>query len=131
MDNTFEPSEKLYRAVYPPEIADIFWKRDGSISSAAFADPHGLSVDRGDYRDDEVVVSDMRRKFAGHIISLYVKNCSDTKAVVLYLPSSSNPYHCQIHGSESSVMLSKPQRRHLARCAVILTPRPLPAAGRI
>ena len=57
MDNTFEPSEKLYRAVYPPEIADIFWKRDGSISSAAFADPHGLSVDRGDYRDDEVVVS--------------------------------------------------------------------------
>ena len=78
MDNTFEPSEKLYRAVYPPEIADIFWKRDSSISSAAFADPHGLSVDRGDYRDDAVVVSDMHRKFAGHIISLYVKNCSDT-----------------------------------------------------
>ncbi len=125
MDNTFENSEKLYRAVYPPEIVDIFWKIDGSISSAAFADPNGLSVDRGNGREDEEVIVDMRSRFIGHIISLYVKNCLDVQALVLYKPSSSSPYHSEIHGSSSSTLLSKSQRRHLAKCAVILTPRPL------
>ena len=125
MDNSFKNTEKLYRAVYPPEVADIFWKRDGSISSAAFADPSGLSVDRGNYRSDEEVVTEMRKKFAGHIISLYVKNCTDIKAVVQYKPSRSNKYHSEIHGSESSALLSKSQRRYLAVNAHILTPRPI------
>lgn len=127
MDNTFDNTEKLYRAVYPPDIADIFWKKDGSISSAAFADPKGLSVDRGDHRDDSEVVTSMRKKFNGHIISIYVKNCMDVQAVVLYTPSRSNPYHSEIHGSPSSIPLSKSQRRYLAKCADILTPRPLQA----
>ena len=125
MDNTFNSNEKLYRAVYPPEVADIFWKRDGSVSSAAFADPKGLSVDRGDYRTDNDVLKSMRKLFKGHIISLYVKNCSDVHAPVCYLPSRSNPYHSEIHGSTTSLLLSKSQRRHLAQNAVILTPRPL------
>ena len=125
MDNTFNNTEKLYRAVYPPEVADIFWKKDGSISSAAFADPKGLSVDRGNYRPDAEVLESMRKKFNGHIISLYVKNCVDTGAVVIYSPSKTNPYHSEIHGNEKTILLSKSQRRFLAQKAVILTPRPL------
>ncbi|MBQ6639059.1 MAG: hypothetical protein IKN45_00285 [Lachnospiraceae bacterium] len=125
MDNTFQNTEKLYRAVYPPEVADIFWKKDGSISSAAFADPKGLSVERGDYRKDNDVISSMRKKFSGHIISLYVKNCTDTGAVVIYTPSRTNIYHSEIHGNEKTALLSKSQRRYLANHAVILTPRPL------
>ena len=125
MDKSFKNTEKVYRAVYPPEIADIFWKIDGSISSAAFADPKGLSVDRGDYRTDEEVLTTMRSRFNGHIVSLYVKNCTDVKALVKYLPSRSNRYHSEIHGSDSMPLLSKSQRRHLAKSAVILTPRPL------
>ncbi len=42
MDESFNINEKLYRAVYPPEVMQMYWKRDGSVSSAAFADPHGL-----------------------------------------------------------------------------------------
>ena len=125
MDNTFNNTEKFYRAVYPPEVADIFWKKDGSISSAAFADPKGLSVDRGNYRPDAEVLESMRKKFNGHIISLYVKNCVDTGAVVIYSPSKPNPYHSEIHGNEKTILLSKSQRRFLAQKAVILTPRPL------
>ena len=115
MDNTFQNTEKLYRAVYPPEVADIFWKKDGSISSAAFADPKGLSVERGDYRKDNDVISSMRKKFSGHIISLYVKNCTDTGAVVIYTPSRTNIYHSEIHGNEKTALLSKSQRRYLAK----------------
>ena len=126
MDNSFKNTEKIYRAVYPPEVADIYWKSDGSVSSAAFADPNGLSVDRGDYRPDDEVLNSMRKKFNGHIISLYVKNCIDTDALVIYLPSKTNPYHSEIHGNESTVLLSKSQRRFLAKKAVILTPQPLP-----
>ncbi len=125
MDNSFANTEKLYRAIYPPEIADIFWKIDGSISSAAFADPKGLSVDRGNYRTDDEVLGSMRSRFKGHIVSLYVKNCTDVNALVKFLPSRSNKYHSEIHGSETLPLLSKSQRRHLARSAVILTPRPL------
>ena len=125
MDNSFENTEKLYRAVYPPEVVDVFWKKDGRISSAAFADPKGLSVDRGNYRSDDEVLSDMRSRFIGHIFSIYVKNCTDVQACVKYLPSKNNIYHSEIHGSMNSVLLTKSQRRHLALNAVILTPRPL------
>lgn len=120
MDDHFKKDEKLYRAVYPPEVMDMFWKRDGSISSAAFADADGLSVDRGYYRSDMEVIHDMESRFDGHIISLYVKNCLDTGAIVEYLPSRSNKYHSEIHGSPTNLLLSKSQRRFLARKAVIV-----------
>lgn len=120
MDNMFNSSEKLYRAVYPPEITDIFWRRDGSVSSAAFADPRGLSVDRGDYRLDSEVSADMHKRFSGSIIRLYVKNCRDTGAVIHYLPSRNNPYHSEIHGSETNKLLSKQQRHYLAKKATII-----------
>ena len=120
MNDIFEKNEKLYRAVYPPEIAEMYWKKDGTVSSAAFADPKGLSIDRGDYRSDESVVSSMQERFTGHIISLYVKNCMDIGARILYKPSNANLYHSEIHGSVDTPLLSKTQRHHLARKAVII-----------
>ena len=36
MDNTFDESESLYRAVYPPEVNRIYWKDENHISSAVF-----------------------------------------------------------------------------------------------
>ena len=120
MNDVFPKAERLYRTVYPPELSHMYWKKDGSVSSAAFADPKGLSVDRGDDRTDETVAADMRNRFTGEIIRVYVKNCVDVGAVVRYLPSKTNPYHSEIHGSESTPLLSKSQRRHLAMKAVIV-----------
>ncbi len=120
MDKTFKSDEKLYRAVYPPELVAMYWKRDGSLSSAAFADPKGLSVDRGNYRSDDEVASDMSKRFTGRIIRLYVKNCTDIGAKVKYLPSSNNKYHSEIHGSEETVLLSKQQRLFLSHKAAVV-----------
>ena len=114
MDESFNINEKLYRAVYPPEVMQMYWKRDGSVSSAAFADPYGLSVDRGDYREDEEVVSEMKKRFAGSILFVYVKNCREAGAIIYYLPSKKNIYHSEIHGSKDCKLLSKHQRRYLA-----------------
>ncbi len=120
LDNKFKLNEKLYRAVYPPEITEMFWRKDGSISSAAFADPKGLSVDRGYHRSDNDVVTVMQERFTGRIVSLYVKNCLDIGAALKYLPSAVNPYHSEIHGSDNTLLLSKQQRLSLARKAVIV-----------
>ena len=46
MAELFDMYERLYRAVYPPNIMPLFWKEDGQLSSAAFKDKKGLSVER-------------------------------------------------------------------------------------
>ena len=46
MTEQFDIYERLYRAVYPPEIMPMFWKENGEISSAVFKDKRGLSVER-------------------------------------------------------------------------------------
>ncbi len=50
MTDQFEANEKLFRAVYPPNIIPMFWKENGEISSAAFKDKKGLSVERAGNR---------------------------------------------------------------------------------
>lgn len=117
MDNTFENTEKLYRAVYPPSHPGMFWKKDGRISPSAFADPKGLSVERGFYRKSEEIIKKMKKTFSGCIVSFSVHNCRDVDAVVKYLPSKNNDYHSEVHGSDTVVLLSKSQRFHLAKVA--------------
>ena len=41
----------------------MFWRKDGTVSSAAFTDKQGLSVERGDFREDENVIEEMRKFF--------------------------------------------------------------------
>jgi hypothetical protein len=117
MDNTFKDPERLYRAVYPPSHPGMFWKKDGRISPAAFADPHGLSVERGFYRESEEIVKKMKKKFSGCIVSLCVRDCRDVGAVVKYKPTKDNDYHSEIHSSDTVVLLNKSQRFHLAEMA--------------
>ncbi len=118
MDNIFEDAERLYRAVYPPSHPGMYWKKDGSLSSAAFADPKGLSVERGFYRVAEEIIKKMRMRFSGCIISLSVGDCREVEAVVKYMPSKDNEYHSEIHSSNTVVLLNKSQRYHLAKVAV-------------
>jgi len=120
MDNNFSAEEKLYRAVYPPNQKEMFWKNDGTLSSAAFADNRGLSVNRGDFRDDSAVVEEMLKRFSGCIVYVKAESCFEASASVKYLPSKDNPYHSEIHGSDAVIPLSKTQRRYLAQKAVMV-----------
>lgn len=120
MDALFLSDEKLYRAVLPNPM---FWKDNGKLSSAAFLSKHGgCSVDRGDYREDNTVVLDMRnRNFKGSIIAVTVQACYDTLAVPVYAPSRNNIYHSEIHGSSEREHLTPAQRKHLADSVVIVS----------
>ena len=120
MNQNFDDDEYLYRTVYPPEIKDMFWKANGELSSAAFADKRGLSVDRGDYRENDVVIADILRRLTGYIVSFTVGICREVNAEVCYLPSRNNPYHSEIHGSKEELLLNKAQRRYLAQRAQIV-----------
>lgn len=116
MDDNFNDSEILYRAVYPPSHPGMFWKKNGKLSPAAFADPKGLSVERGFYRKTEEVVDKMKSFYKGCIISVSVGDCRETEAVVRYMPTN-NEYHSEIHGSDTVKLLNKSQRLHLAEKA--------------
>ena len=119
MDNHFEPDEKLYRAVLPDSV---FWKLNGSVSSAAFLSRKGgCSVDRGFYRDDVAIILDMKqRKFKGSVITVTVQNCNDVMAVTVYAPSKANAWHSEIHGSRENEKLTTGQRKHLAEAAIVV-----------
>ena len=120
MDEIFLPDELLFRAVYPPELAAMFWCKDGSVSSAAFADPKGLSVERGYYRENSRIIESMSKRFTGIIVALSVSDCVSVRALVLYLPSKTNPFHSEIHGSEKEPLLSKSQRLYLSKRAKLM-----------
>ena len=111
MDSTFEKKEKLYRAVLPRFIYD---KMDGRISSAAFKDAKGLSVDRGYHRADSVVIDAMRKRLRGSIVSVTVGQCFEINAIVKYCPSPINIYHSEIHGGTDRIVLSSSQSKRLA-----------------
>lgn len=119
MDSTFVDSEKLYRAVFPESYAKMFWKKDGSVSSAAFLDAEGLSVERGDSRSDAAVIEDMQKFFKGCIVSVTVEQCRSVDAALKYKPTKRSRYHTEIHGSETIALLSSSQRKRLASAAKI------------
>ena len=103
MDNNFDGGEALYRAVLP---SSSYIKEDGSISSGAFKDKKGLSVDRGNYRSDREVVDNMKHRLNGRIAKFYVQDCYDVEAVPMYLPEEDDEFHSEIHKSSSEIRLS-------------------------
>ena len=118
LNSVFLPDERLYRAVRPDSI---FWKEDGSLTSAAFKDKNGLSVQRGDYRADKEVVEEMMRiGFEGRIVRVDVSDCNDANAIVVYVPMDDNEYHSEIHSSNDKILLTSGQARQLARSAVVI-----------
>ena len=118
MGETFDEREKLLRAVWPPTKKPNFWQ-NGRLSSAALKDKNGLSVERTYDRTVSDAVSVMIQRLQGLIVSITVSDCHAVQACIKYKPTKANPYHSEIHGSESEIMLSDVQALLLARSAVL------------
>lgn len=116
----FEEMELLLRAVWPANQRPDFW-RNGKLSSAAFKDKRGLSVNRVYDQSLQEAVNFIRKTLAGVIVSLTVKDCNTVQAYVKYCPSSDNKYHSEIHGSKTEIMLSDNQALSLARKAILVS----------
>lgn len=116
MDELFEQREKLLRAVRPPDRRPDFWV-NGKLSSAALKDKRGLSVDRTYDRTLESAIEFMKSRLEGYIVSISVPACNLAQVCLKYLPSRDDVYHCEIHGSETEIVLSDLQALLLARAA--------------
>lgn len=114
LNNKFEDTENLFRAIYPENKKPSFWK-NGKLSSAAFKDKNGLSVDRSGDRSNEQVYRAFRNRFEGHIFYLNVKDCREIGIFLKYLPSKNNIYHCELHKDEYKKELTDSQCKKIAR----------------
>ena len=111
----FNEDELLLRAV---RMSPDYWRND-KLSSAAFKDAHGLSVERTHTRTVQECITHIRSYLKGSIVSLSLEDCASVKAIVRYKPTT-NIYHCEIHGSHDRVVLDTPQAFELANRAKIV-----------
>lgn len=119
MDQNFPDEEKLYRAVQP---AHLLTKGNGKVSSAAFKDKRGMSVLRGDNRDDAAVDAELHNNLGDDKSTAVFRvcHCREVKAVPVYKPSRMSVYHSEVHGSVTELVLSPIQRKHLAEASYLL-----------
>ena len=122
MDEHFEPDELLFRAVRPD---NMYWKVPGEkLSSAAFKDSHGLSVDRAGGRTIAESAECLKTRMEGTIAYLPVSKCNDVNAIVKYLPIPNiNIWHSEIYGSSNNnLALTSSQAKKIADAAKLYIP---------
>lgn len=117
MDDTFKDEEKLYRAVVPK---DMYFKENGTLTSAAFKDSSGCSVDRGDNRTDEEAAIFMKKNLEGEIYRIQVSNCREKEIHIQYEPEEENPYHSALYKNSAKEKMTQGQCKHLASVAVLV-----------
>ncbi len=113
--NDFCTNEKLLRAV-----RQVLLKRNNRPSSAAFKPRkgEGLSVDRTADRDMPTSVKFITSNLEGSIFSVTMMDCENAHAKPKYRPRKWNPYHSEIHKSETVVELDEEQALFFAENAV-------------
>lgn len=87
MDETFAPEEQLYRGLHSIWIED-----DNSVSSAAFKDSNGVSVDRDGGRPEQNCIDrlvDNLPQIEG-VGKLSSQDVVDSGALPVYLPEKDN-----------------------------------------
>lgn len=124
MNKTIADTEFLYRGI----IEEWFDKENNRISSAAFKDKKGVSVDRdGNERKEkeckEAILSIERkppRKPFDIVCKLLTKQVRESGAFVKHCPSINNKYHSEIHNSEKEIPISSSKARALSKIAQII-----------
>ena len=123
MEAEIQEYEYLLRAVDLPGRRPDYWEPDGRISTAAFKDDRGLSVDRTGERSLEDSVEYASSHLRGVIASVAATDCQKVETKLFYKPSKSNPYHTEIHQSSTTIELSPIQALYLRdHCIIVRNP---------
>lgn len=120
----FKDDERFFRRIpNQPTYIKINENGEKNISSAAFKDSAGCSVDRQAGRDTEVIQNNLYIRFcqtpAGicAVADVLFSDCCGVNAVVKEKPTEDNPFHCEIHRSTTQIQLSSSQAKKLAKNA--------------
>lgn len=112
MTESFDPNEILYRGLHKMWIED-----DNTVSSAAFKDSCGISVDRDGGRNEQECIDRLLKalpKLEG-VCKLSCGDVSNCDAITVYCPMPDNEFHCEIHDSAEQIQIkSKAKSRKLA-----------------
>lgn len=117
MSEPFLPDELLFRSAKPN--LEIYWRPDGTPTSAIFKDSLGASVDRANGRPPDVAADFLFAHKQGSILYVTVKACWDCNALLVHCPEDNNPWHSQIQRSETQMALTNSQAKYLAKNAVV------------
>lgn len=114
---TIADEEYLYRGVSRHQ-----WDfQNNRISSAAYKDSMGVSVDRSGDRDDDACIDRLMllKPFyaVGRLLAGLVRK---ENLLVKYQPTEDNEYHSEIHRSEEIIELTTGQARSLSRKAAVV-----------
>lgn len=112
--------EFLYRGV-----SDHQWDfQNNRITSAAYKDSLGVSVDRSGSRDEGACISRLLQlKPFMAVGQLLVKFVREKELLVKYTPTEDNEYHSEIHQTEETVGLTTGQARSLSKQATVVYQR--------
>lgn len=121
----FKLDEKLFRKIPSVPGYVVEGENGRRISSAAFKDSSGCSVDRQLERDESIIYNQLWAKFQQSksgiqaVANVTYAQCLDIKTLVLKKPEDDNIYHCEIHSSDEKIQLTSSQARHLAKNAIV------------
>lgn len=108
----------LYRAVKRSQPSAIRLKNGKpKVSSSLFKDENGVSVDKKMQRSEESVIQRFKESFSSRlkgIVTLSEQDVMNANAIVIPKPSGNNPYHAEIHKSDSEIELTEIQALKLA-----------------
>ena len=127
LDN-FKESEYVYRGVICSPSHCKFQFNPKIYTSAIFKDSIGVSVDFGCGRTDKEVIDFMiassfkRNKPYRAILKIKVSSCYDLGAIVIpkAIDDGSNPFHAEIHYSETRVTLTDSLAKNIAKKAIAI-----------
>ena len=122
VNNEVSNNEWLYRLVLNKPN---YWKEnENRVSSAAFKDSKGVSVDRDGERPESKIIEELNHRFIekiGGIVKIQAGFCRNSGAIPLSKPEVDNVYHCIIIGKES-VELTNSIARQLSKNAITVMP---------
>lgn len=121
----FENNERFFRKI--PNLPNYIKEDENGkkISSAAFKDSLGCSVDRQADRKREVIQNQLYVRFCNEksgiaaVADVTFLDCCNVNAIVKEAPVNDNPFHCEIHRSETKIQLSSSQAKKLADIAKV------------
>lgn len=111
-----EPKEVLYRKIHSKQ----FNENSKEISSAAFKDKKGCSVNKLAGRNENDIISYYKTKWETPykmkaIVKITVQECLDIPTYPVNKPTCNNRFHAEIHDSACQIEISQIKARLLAK----------------
>lgn len=115
LEDRIRDDEVLYRALI------LKWFKNGRLTSAAFKQKNGASVDRDGGREEQAIIDTFEDRMPGRGLALIAaRQCRDLETNPVANPIENNPYHAEIHDSQDKITIGISKARKLSKAVTII-----------